>query len=179
MRYPETVETARLRLRRICDGDEQSFAAIWADPHVWRALRPGAPFDPQHAARRFRHHLGHWEAHGFGLWMLEDRHEGQIAGLAGASHPDFVHGLAGEIEIGWSLRQPFWGRGIATEAAQAAVAAAFEHLRPPRLISLIDPANARSIAVAERVGMRRAELVVHDELGIELCLYAREAPAPS
>ena len=179
MPYPDTVETARLTLRRICDEDEQGFAAIWADPHVWRALRPGAPFDPQHAARRFRHHVGHWEAHGFGLWMLEDRASGQIAGLAGASHPDFVGDLADEIEIGWSLRQPFWGCGIATEAAQAAVVAAFEHLHPSRLISLIDPANVRSIAVAERVGMRQAGLVVHDELGIELRLYVRDAPAPS
>ncbi len=61
--------------------------------------------------------------------------------------------LDGEIEIGWTLRRPFWGRGLATEAASAAVATAFERLSPNRLISLIAPANERSAAVAGRLGM--------------------------
>jgi RimJ/RimL family protein N-acetyltransferase len=175
MRYPEKLDTGRLTVRRIRDEDEESFGAIWADPYVWQALRPGTRYDRQHAARRFRHHLDHWQTHGFGLWMVVERETGLTSGWAGPAHPDFVPGLTAETEIGWSLRRPFWGRGLATEAAQAAVSAAREHLRPARLISLIDPANARSIAVAERLGMRREELVVHEELDIELGLYTLAA----
>ena len=59
-----------------------------------------------------------------------------------------------DLEVGWTLRSEFWGRGYATEAARAAVRYAFEELRAPRVISLITPANVRSIAVAERLGER-------------------------
>jgi RimJ/RimL family protein N-acetyltransferase len=106
--------------------------------------------------------------------MIGDRASGRTAGWVGPTHPDYVPGLAAETEIAWSLRQPFWGRGIATEGAKAAVSAALEHVRPTRLISLIDPANVRSIAVAKRVGMRDVGIVVHEELDLELQLYALE-----
>ena len=173
--YPETVDTARLTLRRPRREDEQAFLAVWTDPDVWRALRPGTPFDPEHARKRFHHHLGHWEQHGFGIWLVGDRATGESAGVLGASHPDFVPELDEEIEIGWSLRRAFWGQGFATEGAQAATTAALERLRPGRLISLIPADNRRSAAVAKRLGMRDTGAVEHGELGLQLRLYALEA----
>ena len=62
-------------------------------------------------------------------------------GWIGAWYPDFVPDVRGEIEIGWTLRAPFRGQGHATEAARQAIAAAFEHQRPERVISLIAPGN--------------------------------------
>jgi RimJ/RimL family protein N-acetyltransferase len=177
--YPHTLETARLTLRLLRPDDEEAFLAIWADPDVWDALRPGAPFDPEHGPRRFQHHQQHWKQHGFGLWLIWDQDTGEAAGWVGPSHPDYVPQLTGEIEIAWSLRRPFWGRGIATEGARAAVSAALEHLHPARLISLIDPENVRSTAVAMRLGMRDLGSVAHGELDLQLRLYGLEAKAHS
>jgi RimJ/RimL family protein N-acetyltransferase len=56
--------------------------------------------------------------------------------------------------VGWALSRQFWGRGLATEAARAAVAYAFERLGWDRLICVILPGNRRSIAVAQRLGAR-------------------------
>jgi RimJ/RimL family protein N-acetyltransferase len=162
-------------LRRLRSGDEDAFLAVWADPDVWQALRPGTPFDPEHGPRRFRHHLRHWERHAFGLWLIDDRVSEATVGWVGSSHPDYVPQLADEIEIAWSLRRPFWGQGIATEGARAAVSVALEHLRPNRLISLIDRVNVRSAAVAERLGMNDLGPVEHGELDLELRLYVLEA----
>jgi RimJ/RimL family protein N-acetyltransferase len=174
--YPQTVDTARLTLNRLRRDEEEAFLAIWADPDVWNALRPGEPFDPEHGRRRFQHHLEHWKKHGFGLWLIYDRDGGDTAGWVGPSHPDYVAELSDEIEIAWSLRRPFWGQGIATEGAMAAVEAALEHLRPPRLISLISPDNLRSAAVAKRLGMRDLGSAEHGELDLQLCLYALQNP---
>jgi RimJ/RimL family protein N-acetyltransferase len=179
MRYPQTVDTARLTLKRLNRGDEDAVLAIWADPDVWHALRPGTPFDPEHGPRRFQHHLEHWETHSFGLWVIRERATGDTAGWVGCSHPDYVPQLTDEIEIAWSLRRPFWGQGIATEGALAAVSAALEHLRAARLLSLIDPENVRSVAVAKRLGMRDLGSVEHGELDLQLRLYALEGPANS
>jgi RimJ/RimL family protein N-acetyltransferase len=58
------------------------------------------------------------------------------------------------LEVGWTLRRDFWGRGYATEAAQVALDYAFDRLGQTRVISLIQPDNRASIAVALRLGMR-------------------------
>jgi RimJ/RimL family protein N-acetyltransferase len=176
--YPRTLDTARLTLRDLRPDDEDAFLAIWADPDVWRALRPGTPFDPGHGARRFQHHRQHWKQHGFGLWLICDRDTGDGAGWVGPTHPDYVPKLTDEIEIAWSLRRPFWGRGIATEAAQAAVSEALAHLHPAGLISLIARENGRSAAVAKRLGMRDLGSVAHGELEVQLRLYSLEASKP-
>jgi RimJ/RimL family protein N-acetyltransferase len=61
--------------------------------------------------------------------------------------------LAEAAEIGWTLRRPFRGQGLASEGAAAAVQSTFAHADLDEVISLINPANVRSISVAERLGM--------------------------
>ncbi len=59
-----------------------------------------------------------------------------------------------EIELGYLFLRRLWGRGLATEAAQARKDYAFDHhLDHAQLVSLIDPANVASRRVAEKVGM--------------------------
>jgi RimJ/RimL family protein N-acetyltransferase len=149
---------------------------IWADPAVWRAIGPGAvgaPFDAEYPASRFRHHLSHWEQHGFGLWLAEPRGADEVAGWVGASHPTYIPDLAGAVEIGWTLRRPFWGRGLASEGAAAAAEAAFAHLALDEVVSLIGPTNARSIAVAEGLGMSPSEEVCRPDTGERMLVYRR------
>jgi RimJ/RimL family protein N-acetyltransferase len=169
--FPERVETERLILRRWRPGDLDAYLAIWADPAVRGQLWPGKPPDPEHLASRFQHQLDHWRQHGFGLWHAIQRATDESAGWIGAWYPDFIPELVGEIEIGWALRRPFWGHGLATEGARAAADSAATHLNPPRLISIINPANTRSISVASRLGMGRARAVRHPQLDIELDVY--------
>jgi RimJ/RimL family protein N-acetyltransferase len=150
--------------------------AIWADPDVWRAIGPGAvgaPFDAEFPSSRFAHHLSHWEQYGFGLWLAEPRGSGEVAGWVGAAHPTYVPDLAEAVEIGWTLRRPFWGQGLASEGAAAAAEAAFAHLALGEVVSLINPGNRRSIAVAERLGMNRAREVCRPDTGERMQVYRR------
>ena len=146
--------------------------AVWADPRVWAALRPGAPFDASFVRDRFDHHLRHWEEHGFGLFTLQERASGETVGWVGPWHPVFAPELAGEVELGWSLRSSSWGRGLAGEGAAAALDAAFAHLPAAEVISLIHPDNERSAAVARRLGMRHRHDTRHPGLGVPLRVYA-------
>jgi RimJ/RimL family protein N-acetyltransferase len=57
------------------------------------------------------------------------------------------------------LGRAWWGRGYATEAARAAVDWGFEHLPVDELVSLIQPDNAASISVAEKLGETFAGMV--------------------
>ncbi len=177
MAYPEQQTTARLTLRRWTPEDADALAAIWSDPEVWAALRSRETDDPREAAARsLARHLAHWEKHGFGLWAVVPRGEDAPAGWAGAWYPGFVPELRGEMEIGWTLRREYRGRGLATEAARRAVATAFEQLGPDRVISLIAPTNQPSALVAGRLGMRRAGATITDH-GVTLDVYELARPA--
>ena len=171
MAFPETIVTPRLTLRRWREEHVEAMTEVWGDPDVWRALRPGEPFDPAFAGARAELHVRHWHERGFGLWVVEERASGELAGWVGPWHPTFVPELADRVEIAWTLRRPFWGRGLATEGAEAAVAAAFSHLAVDEVISLIHPENRRSIAVARRLGMRHAWEVRHPGIGLPLRVY--------
>jgi RimJ/RimL family protein N-acetyltransferase len=172
MPYPESLETDRLSLRRWTLDDRAAVDAIWRERDVWSVLRPNLPFDPDAGRDMLDRHVGHWDRHGFGLWTVTVRPADEIIGWVGASHPTFIGELADRIEIGWTMRPSHWGRGIATEGGAAAIDAVFEHLETDEVISLIQDSNARSVAVAERLGMRHARDVLHPKLGADLRVYA-------
>jgi RimJ/RimL family protein N-acetyltransferase len=79
--------------------------------------------------------------------------------------------LAERVEIGWTLRRPFWGQGLASEGAAAAVETTFAYVGLDEVISLINPANARSISVAERLGMSPVKEVCRPDTGEPLRVY--------
>ena len=92
--------------------------------------------------------LGHWQLRGYGIWAVEERASGDLIGRIGLHNPEGWPGL----EVGWLLARSRWGHGFATEGAAAAAAYAWRELGVDHLISLIDPANERSIRVARRLG---------------------------
>jgi RimJ/RimL family protein N-acetyltransferase len=119
------IDTPRLRLRPFVEGDWQPYATMCA-------------------------FLGHWALRGYGMWALEQRTTGTLLGRVGYLDPPDCPGF----ELGWLLAREHWGHGYAREAAAAALRHAFEVLQRDRVISLIRPANQRSIAVAEAIGAR-------------------------
>ncbi len=171
MSYPELIETEGLTLRRPTEADADAYTAIWSDPTVWEALRVCEDPDPaKAAAESLAKQLHHWDEHGFGLWGAIPAGEGAPVGWVGAWYPNFMPAVLGETEIGWTLRAPFRGRGHATQGAGLAIACAFEHHAPDRVVSLISPGNAASAAVANRLGMREAGEGTTD-LGMTLRIF--------
>jgi RimJ/RimL family protein N-acetyltransferase len=142
-----TLETERLTLRMFREPDTDAYAEMMADPEVMRFLG-GKPMSRMEAWRSMVMVIGHWHLRGYGFWAVEERESGELLGRVGCWRPEGWPG----IEVGWTLRRAYWGRGYATEAARASLAHAFTALDQPHVISLIDPANVNSIRVAERLG---------------------------
>jgi ribosomal-protein-alanine N-acetyltransferase len=94
-----------------------------------------------------------FEVNGFGLWALEVRATGEFVGFAGLAVPEFEAHFMPAVEIGWRLACSVWGKGYATEAARAALSFGFEEVGLDEIVSFTTPANRRSRAVMERVGM--------------------------
>ena len=144
-----TLASQRLVLRMFRESDLDAYAEMFGDPDVMRFLGDGHPMTRAESWRHMALVVGHWQLRGFGLWAVEERSTGLLAGRVGCWQPEGWPGF----EIGWALRRGFWGRGYATEAALVALDFAFARLGQARVISLIDPDNGPSIAVALRLGM--------------------------
>ena len=95
----------------------------------------------------------YYKTWGFGPYAVVEQSTWEVIGYCGLFYFSDVHGKP-EVEIGYRLRRSTWGKGYATEAAQAIRDYAFHTLSIRRLIALIDPANTASLRVAEKIGMQ-------------------------
>lgn len=163
------IRTQRLLLREWREDDLAPFAALNADPVVMAHFPSVLTREQSDAAvARVR---AHFVEHGYGLWAVEV--DGELAGWTGLAWTD-VTGTR-ELEVGWRYAQRFWGRGLATEAATAALA--YGLTVAPRVVSLTAVTNERSWRLMERIGMRREREFDHprEDLGPlrRHVLYAR------
>ncbi|MEK2601532.1 GNAT family N-acetyltransferase [Burkholderia arboris] len=151
------LETARLWLRPRVLADLDACLAMDRDPEVTRHIA-GPWHDPVEHRRFVMHRITRDYPPGLGYWSIfektaPDAFVGWILLI-----PDYVDG-AHDVEIGWRLVRATWGRGIASEAAQAVVRHAFDTVRLPRVIADIAEANSGSLNVAHKLGMRRVSVV--------------------
>jgi len=142
------LATARLELRMFREDDLDAYADMCADAEVMRFIGAGGPVGADVAWRQMALFLGEWALHGYGMWAVEERASGRLIGRVGFLNPPGWPAC----ELGWLLARDAWGRGLAFEAAQAALAHGREHLGIGELVSLIRPDNVRSIALARRLG---------------------------
>lgn len=143
-----TLTTARLVLRPPVFTDFPPYAALMASP---RSIHMGGPYNAFAAWGLFGHDIAVWHLFGHGALMLDLRSTGECVGQVGINHGP----LFPEKELGWQLYPGHEGHGYASEAARALRDWAFAVRGLPTLVSYIDPANTRSIAVALRLGAAR------------------------
>jgi RimJ/RimL family protein N-acetyltransferase len=144
------IETPRLILRTIdADRDFEAWAKAMADEETVRFIG-GKTLDRALAWRNMAIVIGHWQLRGYGFFSVEEKATGDWVGRVG---PWFPEGWP-EPEIGWTISREHWGKGYATEAAGAALAWVRDTLGWPGVIHAIIDGNARSVAVAEKLGSR-------------------------
>ncbi len=147
------LETERLVLREWRDGDRAPFAALNADARVMEHFR--GTLDRAASDGLIERIVDHWATDGHGLWAVERKADGRFIGFVGLTPPNFDAAFTPCVEIGWRLAPDAWGQGFATEAARAALRFGFERLGLDEIVSFTVPANVRSRAVMERIGMTR------------------------
>jgi ribosomal-protein-alanine N-acetyltransferase len=111
---------------------------------------------PEEVRPRLLRYIEHYRLHGFSRWAVLHKETGEFMVWCGPII--FVVEGVTEVELGYTLRRPWWGNGYATEAAQAALVHAQQTAGLRRIISLIDPRNERSLRVAAKLGLRKERL---------------------
>ncbi len=151
------AKTERLRLRAWDAADERAFYDVMNKPAVMRWL--GGMQTPEEWSAAYQRLLGYERDFGFTFWIVARRSDGEILGFCGLKRlnaPGAEH-IAGEVEIGWRLREDAWGQGYAKEAAIAALQLAFERFDAPRVVAITALGNLPSQGLMKRLGMKRRE----------------------
>lgn len=143
------LETARLLLRQVIINDLDEWGQrIYADPEVIRYM-PKRDMTPRaRAERAFGVYNKLWAEHPYGGWLVTDKADGRLVGHCELEYlPE-----TDEVELGYALAKPYWGRGIATETARAAVRFGFENAKLERIMAVVVPENTASRRVLEHIG---------------------------
>jgi RimJ/RimL family protein N-acetyltransferase len=145
--------TARLLLREWRDEDAAPFAAMSADPEVMELLL--GPFDRAKSDVWVAWARDFWREHGYGQFVVELTGEAPFVGVVGLNRIRFEAHFTPAVEIARRLARPYWGRGIAFEAARAVMGDGFYRLDLSEIVAITTPPNTRSWRLMERLGMVR------------------------
>lgn len=152
--HPPSTQNVVFRLWN--DRDIEAFYEVCSDREVMRYVAEGEPWSRSRVREFVRREMESQRTNGFCRWALEDRDGGALIGFCG-----FVaDGKA--VAMGWRLARCVWGRGIATEAAGAALAFAKEQFPSRAVSATVHAANKASRRVAEKLGMRETDRIYRE-----------------
>ena len=148
------LETERLVLRRFTLDDVDLLFELDADPQVTWFVTGGVPTARAEVEGEvLPAFLGYYERYpGFGFWAVIEKATGDFVGWfhfrPGADAPE------GEVELGYRLRTPAWGKGYATEGSRALVDKGFSELGVQRVVAYTMVVHVASRRVMEKAGLR-------------------------
>jgi len=148
--------------------------ALWQDPEVTRFI--SGPLSADAVRDRLVREMESMAAYGVQYWPIFLRATDEHAGCAGLR----PYKLKDRIyELGFHLRPAYWGKGLASEAARAVIAYAFETLRVSALFAGHHPANQVSRHVLEKLGFRFTHEEIYPPTGLLHPSYLLARPASS
>ena len=164
------LETDRLILRAWSRADIDSLFEIMRDARVMRYLADGLPFTFEQV-EDFLIWAEHYQIeNNFCRWKVIERSTGEVIGSCGFARTHATE----EVELGYLLAQKHWGKGLATEAARAAMLYGFGKLNFREIIAMTDLENVRSQKVLEKIGFARRGIEVYE--GAETLVYLARNP---
>ena len=164
IREAPRVETERLILRSWRKTDFRPWQAILSQPEVHHYLSPN-PMPAEDVWRRLMASVGCWPLNGFGTWAIERKSDGELLGNVGffTAWRDLEPEFGEQPEMGWILSSEAHGKGIAGEAAHAALEWLEANVEPTPVWAIIAPENQPSLKLAERIGFEQISETLYNE----------------
>lgn len=144
------IRTERLLLRPFSRADVDSLHALWTTRAVRLFLWDDLVISRERAIQEIERGLENSARHGIGYWVIEQNTTPGTIGFGGFRPID----AGPEIELMYGLEHSYWGKGLATEAAQALLDWLWQSSNYRRVFARTDSPNERSVAVMRRLGMR-------------------------
>lgn len=161
---PPVLTTDRLVLREFTEADAPFVHALLNDPGFLRFIGDRGVRTPDDARAYIETGpRASYRAHGFGLWRVERREDGEPVGTCGLLKRDFLDAP----DLGYAVLAAHTGHGYAREAARATLRHARETLGIRTLYAYVDADNDRSIRLLTDLGFRFERALTVDEAGTD------------
>jgi len=152
------IETDRLLIREISSGDDTGMFELDSDPEVHRFLgnKPFKTIDQSRDQIQFI--KKQYIENGIGRWAIEDRVTNEFVGWTGFKlMRETINHHSNYYDFGYRLKRKFWGKGYATESANAAMGYGIDKLQFTDIYGMTDVNNIASRRVLEKIGMTYIE----------------------
>ena len=147
------IKTSRLILRAFTKEDIAPFHHILSEKKVVRYFPKSTPPSLEGVENMLTEQLKHWAKYGYGWWAVEAQIESKFIGWCGLQYLPETR----EVEVAYLLNQSYWGKGLATEGAQASLKYGFDELGLKNIVGIVHPENGASQRVLEKLGMEFTE----------------------
>lgn len=143
------IETCRLQLRHFKPDDADELYRIYSEPELFKYMSNEKPLLWEQTQKVIDLFTENWRQHQFGVWAVVHKKHQKLIGHCGFKFLENTQ----EVQIGYLLLKPYWGRGLATEAASAAMMYGFEVANLRKIVAIAKPENLASRRVMEKLGM--------------------------
>lgn len=143
------LKTARIGFSNWKKTDMHLAEVLWGDPNVTKYICARGQFEQHEISERLDKEIQNEQVFQVQYWPIFTLTSGELIGCCGLRPRS-----SNTYEIGFHLRPKFWGRGYATEAAQAVVQYAFSVLKAEWLFAGHNPQNAASSKVLYKLGFQ-------------------------
>lgn len=144
------IETRRLLLRHFTLNDGDDLYHIYSHLDLFQYMSIEKPLLRDQTRLLIYAFIENWQQHNFGVWAVIDKKHKKLIGHCGFKFLENTR----EIQMGYLLLKSYWGRGLGTEAAEAALKYGFEGAKLKRVVAIAKPENVASRRVMEKVGMK-------------------------
>jgi RimJ/RimL family protein N-acetyltransferase len=153
------IETERLLIRPFKMEDIEPSYDMNLDTEVSKYTGDGGIVSKKEIERRIVENVfGDYEKYGFGRLAVELKGENKFIGFTGLKYLEDMD----EVDLGYRFMKKYWGKGIATESAQACVNLGFNTLELKRMIAMVLPENIDSIRVLEKLNFEYEKDIIED-----------------
>ncbi len=162
------IETQRLILREFQRDDAQELSLILANPKVMK-FSPTGILSVAQTQEKVESFITSYKKYGFGKWAVVLKESRELIGYCGIALEEIDS--KNEREIGYRFDSKLWGKGLATEAADAALHYGFENFNFPCILGIVERSNTASARVLEKLDMKyERETIFH---GIKMDVYQK------
>lgn len=165
------LETERLTLREMTTADADFLLSLLNEPSFVQNIgdKNVRTIDD---ARLYALNgpIASYKQHGFGLYLVTLKETGEPIGICGLVKRDSLP----DADIGYAFSPAFWRKGYALEATTAIKQHAFTVLGQQQLLAIVNPENASSIRVLEKIGLKFKRMVRMSDDAPEICLYSSD-----
>jgi RimJ/RimL family protein N-acetyltransferase len=166
------IETERLNLRQLTTGDADFILELLNEPSFIRNIGDKGVRTIEDARLYILNGpVKSYERFGFGLYLVELKASGVPLGICGLVKRESL----ADADIGFAFLPRFWSKGYAFESAAAVKVYGLETLGLPRLVAIVNPDNAGSIRVIEKIGLSYERMFRPPGETAEIKLYASDA----